>query len=246
MTTNLLFYSVVGGLFPALLWLWFWLREDRKNPEPRKILFLTFVGGMIAVIPTIILQLSLEWISKDIWGGVLTPAILAVISFPVIANASIEEVNKFIACYLSALRTKENNEPIDPVIYMITAALGFAAVENSLFIVSSYLGAPVGKEFVTGAIIGNIRFIGASLLHVAASATIGIFMGLSFYKNRKVKVMFVLAGLITASALHSYFNFLIMKGSDGLLYSFLMVWVVIILLLLVLEKIKRIKKEDYV
>lgn len=238
-STGLLFYSIVGGLFPALLWLWFWLHEDRKNPEPRRILVWTFVGGMFSIIPTLVLQLSLEWVSSDIVSGLFLSSLIFIVSFPVIANAAIEEIMKFVACNFTALQKKENNEPIDPVIYMITAALGFVAVENSLFIISTYLGAPIGKEFVASAIVGNVRFIGASLLHVVASATIGIFMGLAFYKSRKVKIIFTLIGLTTAIVLHSYFNFLIMKGNAGLLFSFPLVWTAIIILIFFLEKLKE-------
>jgi len=42
--------SFVGGILPALIWLWFWLKEDKENPEPKGLLFLTFILGMIAVI----------------------------------------------------------------------------------------------------------------------------------------------------------------------------------------------------
>ena len=41
--------AFVGGIIPSLLWLWFWLNEDKKNPEPKGILSIVFIVGMIAV-----------------------------------------------------------------------------------------------------------------------------------------------------------------------------------------------------
>ena len=42
--------AIVAGVIPALLWLWFWLREDREHPEPKGLLLITFFLGVIAVL----------------------------------------------------------------------------------------------------------------------------------------------------------------------------------------------------
>ena len=49
-----------------------------------------------------------------------------------------------------------------------------------------------------------MRFIGATLLHVVASATIGIFISFAFYKNRFSKFFMTIIGLIVAVTLHSF------------------------------------------
>lgn len=241
LTKQIIIYASAGGLFPALLWLLFWLREDKQNPEPRKILVWTFLGGTLAIIPTLLLQLLFEEFSQTFYA-LLGTSVFLITLLPVIINSAIEESMKFFACYFTALKRQSNNEPIDPVIYLITAALGFVAVENTLFITSAYLGAPIGEGLVLGAIVGNIRFVGASLLHVASSAIIGIFIGFAFYKSKKIKIMSAFVGLLLATALHTYFNFLIMKSGTGFLFSFPLVWIVIIILIFLLEKIKKIKK----
>ena len=48
--TETALYALLGGILPALVWLAFWLREDYKHPEPRGLVFRTFIFGMIAVI----------------------------------------------------------------------------------------------------------------------------------------------------------------------------------------------------
>src|SRR3989338_10517093 len=79
--------------------------------------------------------------------------------------AAAEELFKWLAARFSALRSKQYDEPIDAVIYLLTAALGFAALENTLFLVASF-----SKLNFLGVIAtGNLRFIGATLLHVLSS-----------------------------------------------------------------------------
>ena len=48
--TDIIFYALLGGILPALIWLAFWLREDYKHPEPRGLILRTFLLGMGAVI----------------------------------------------------------------------------------------------------------------------------------------------------------------------------------------------------
>ena len=69
------------------------------------------------------------------------------------------------------------DELIDCVIYMITAALGFFGLENALFPISTIQKSGSAEGLATQ----NLRFIGASLLHVIGSASIGIAMALSFF-----------------------------------------------------------------
>ena len=47
---NIIFLSLIGGILPALFWLYFWLREDKLKPEPRSLIMLSFFGGMAAVL----------------------------------------------------------------------------------------------------------------------------------------------------------------------------------------------------
>ena len=168
-SADTLFYSLVGGIIPAIVWLLFWLQEDKLRPEPRGILLWTFICGMIAVPLVIPFQKWTYMPDNEILTFTLW--------------ATIEELFKFGAAYLAGLRLKDDDEPIDPLIYMMTAALGFVALENVLFILM-----PLTHGSITdGLITGNIRFVGANLLHTISSATIGIAMGLSFYKSKYTK-----------------------------------------------------------
>ncbi len=151
--------------------------------------------------------------------------------------SAIEEVTKYLAARFTVLNRKEDDEPIDPVIYMITVALGFAAAENTLFLLSPLAGTTPLETLVTG----NLRFVGATLLHVLSSAVIGVALGIAFYKPRRTKRLFVFCGVILAVLLHSLFNFLILNTPESdLLRTFGYVWVGLVALLAVLEYVKRI------
>jgi len=218
-----LFFSLIGGVIPAIIWLMFWLREDKRRPEPRGLLMFTFVCGMITVPLVIPLQM---WTNLE--SSTLTKFFLW---------ASIEETLKLIVAYCAVLWRKEDNEPIDPLIYMMTVALGFAAAENTLFILQPLLG----NNITEGLITGNIRFVGASLLHTISSATIGIAMGLSFYKGRFAKQMYLALGTILAIALHTGFNFFIIRDEVSTRIATLgFVWIGIVILMLFFERIKKV------
>ncbi len=218
-------YALLGGVLPALLWLSFWLREDRKNPEPKNLILKTFLIGMLSVVLVLPFQKGVEAIFPS----------LTVLSL--FLWAMLEEIFKFGAGYFGGLHSVEDNEPVDPMIYMITAALGFVALENTLFIFGPLIQNDAVQSFITG----NMRFMGASLLHVVSSGIVGASLSLSFYKNWFQRVTYVTVGLILAIAFHLYFNLMIINlGNTGTTISFVSVWIGVAVLLLTFEKVKRI------
>lgn len=209
---------------PALAWVWFWRREDSAHPEPRRLIALAFLAGMVAV-------------------GVVIPLEKAVA--PYIASqtllfsvwSAMEEIMKYVMARLTVLHRWEDDEPIDPVIYMVTVALGFAAAENTLFLISPLAGDTLVQTIMTG----DLRFVGATLLHVLSSAVIGVAIGLAFYKRKSVRRKYLAVGVILAIALHSLFNFLILNTpEEHILRTFGFVWLGVIALIAMLEYVKRI------
>ena len=151
--------------------------------------------------------------------------------------AFLEEVFKYFAAYFTALRSKVIDEPIDIIIYMITAALGFAALENTLFLVQPLIDGNIPGSIITG----NLRFIGATLLHIISSSVVGFFIAFSLHKRKLTKRLSLFVGLIFAIVLHTVFNLFIMNasGSDTFII-FSVLWFIIAILLLFFEKIKTI------
>ncbi len=223
--TSHLGFALFTGLLPSLIWLYFWLHRDRKNPEPFFLLTISFLLGAGMVLIAGYLQKE----TKDIFSN--TNVRIAV-------WAGIEESLKFLVFYLLAYRSRANDEVIDPAMYLITIALGFAALENVLYI----LKPGINFSVTAGLLTGGLRFFGSTLLHTIASCFIGILVGLS---PKETRIIFMLMGIAGATFLHSTFNIFVLKNTTA---SFLQIygylWVSAIISLIILEKLNRIPREE--
>lgn len=223
--TTHLGFALFTGLLPSLIWLYFWLRRDRKHPEPLFLLVISFLLGAGVVLIAAFLQKETK--------GLFDNAQLRLVVW-----AGIEESLKFLIFYLVAYRSRANNEAIDPAMYMITIALGFAALENVLYI----LKPGINFNVTAGLLTGGLRFFGSTLLHVIASAFVGIVIGLT---PKAIRGIFMLVGVAGATFLHSTFNVFILKNTTA---SFLQIygylWVSAIISLIILEKLSRMRSEE--
>ena len=133
------FYSLIPiialAILPSLIWLFFYLKED-PHPEPRYWLFVVFAMG-IALAPLVI---SLEaYLSRffdffiNNWNNVLLIVFIAPL---------VEELAKYGVVHLALNKNRVLDEPVDGMIYVIVAALGFAAIEN-VFAIFSFV--PLGE-----------------------------------------------------------------------------------------------------
>lgn len=216
------FYAFLGGILPAMVWLYFLLKEDRRCPEPRTMIALAVLAGTLSVP----LVLPLER-----FAVLALPAGIPVI----LAWAAIEETVKYLLAAIMVLWRRSVDESVDMVIYMLTVALGFAALENALFLLAPLSGGNIAESLLTG----NLRFIGSTLLHVVASSVIGFALAFSFRKGRVVRTVFATLGLILAIALHALFNFLIIDGSGSYtLLAFFLVWSGAVVLFALFELLK--------
>ena len=217
--------SVLGGFIPALFWLWFWLREDKAHPEPKTLIASAFLAGMAVVIVTLPLQ---KFALNHYEGTAL-----------LFSWVVTEEVLKYAAALIVVLWNRAVDEPIDTIIYMISIALGFSALENALFMFTPFADGRVSESILTG----HFRFLGATLLHVLASGTVGALMALAFYRPKIQRILWSTLGLCIAIVLHMLFNYFIMDASgETILTVFLFVWMGVIILFLVFEKVKLLER----
>jgi RsiW-degrading membrane proteinase PrsW (M82 family) len=224
MDVALVLTALSYGLLPVFIWLVFWLFEDRKHPEPKRLIALAFIAGMLAVPLAIVVSGLLE----PLFGDRLTQTIFW--SFT-------EEAMKYALAYVFVLRNREVNEALDVFIYMVCVALGFAAFENTLYAIGPLLDA----QHIDAAGLTVMRFVGATLVHTVASASIGIALAFAFYKSRKAKTFALIYGLVIATSLHALFNFFIMNVASGMVpVVFVVVWFATLALVLLAERIKKI------
>ena len=215
--------ALLGGIAPALLWLWFWLKEDNQKPEPKGLLAILFLIGMVLVILVIPVQ---KFIQNNVTSS----------EWQIIGWASIEELIKYLGVVILLYKTNRIDEPIDWPIFLITVALGFAALENTLFLIK-----PLSLNQTTvGLLTGQLRFLGSTLLHAVSSGIVGVSLGLSFHMGKYVKKIYLLVGLLLAITLHSTFNFFIIEDNGNNFLEVLgFLWVVTIIIILLFEKLRR-------
>src|SRR3989338_2510438 len=224
---KILALAFLGGIIPALLWLWFWIREEENKSEPKGLLTVVFIMGMIGVICVLPIEkfiqttFSSNHLQLILWAGA-------------------EEIIKYLAVLVVIYKTTYIDEPIDWPIYLITAALGFAALENALFLIKPIFT----DQILTAVSIGQFRFLGATLLHTVSSGILGIALGISLRMHEFKKIWYIAVGLVLAIALHSVFNFFIIRVevNEGgyfleILKVFSFLWVVAIIVMLLFEKV---------
>lgn len=243
----IIIYAFLGGLFPALLWLWFFLKEDSKHPEPKWLILAAFMAGMLAVLISLPAEMIAKCISANSWPINAWSHIFSTMGYcrdipntePIFLWAAIEELSKYFVVLVVILWRKAVDEPIDAMIYLLTVALGFAALETGLFLLE-----PFGRGDITGGMLtGNLRFMGAALLHTLSSAIVGFSIAISFYKKYWIQFVSLCTGLILAIVLHAMFNHnIIVDSGKRTSIVFFSVWLGVIGLLLLFERAKNITR----
>lgn len=216
------FVVLLLGLLPSFIWLSFFLQED-IHPEPRKMIFSVFVMGALAALGAYFVQV---WASNYLIVQDIVPNSLRYTT----AFAAIEEVIKFLAAYVVIRHSKYFDEPIDAMIYTMTAAMGLAAVENIAVAFDN------GFAAIT---IGSLmfRFLGATLLHALSSSALGYYWARGIVK--KHVFIYLIWGLVMATLLHTIFNYFIVVFEGGLLYSIGILILAAFFVFYDFEKIKR-------
>ncbi len=189
---NYLIY-IPFGLLPSIIWLLFYLKKD-AHPESNAIVLKIFFYGMLAAVVAAFLELG---IFKLLVNPILTTFV---------GVALIEETVKYLVVRFSVLRSRAFDEPLDAMIYMIIAALGFAALENLLILYSFEPGFQLWETFA----FSTFRFVGATFLHALCSGAVGYFLARSLYDSKK-RLWLLGLGLVAAVFLHGAYNFSIMN-----------------------------------
>jgi len=237
-TETTLGYAFLGGLLPSFIWLYFLLKEDARYSEPKQIILLAFVAGMVA-IP---LALPLERWSCAQFAIDASCTAHQFNMQTLLAWATIEEVLKYTMAALFILWRRTVDESPDYVIYMITIALGFASAENMLFLFDSLSNG----DYATTLFTGNLRFLGSTLLHVIASATLGLAFAVSAKFRPPARTLAAAIGVILAIALHTTFNLLIINpGTSSALSAFFLVWTGAVIFFAAFEVLKYFQYRDF-
>jgi RsiW-degrading membrane proteinase PrsW (M82 family) len=183
---------VLAAMLPAVAWLLLFYRSDRYQREPRRLVARTFlVGGLVGLA------------FAFAYSG--PPFVRSALMMAVLVAPLVEETAKFLVVKWTVYGNPAFDEPVDGMVYAAAAALGFASVENAVYVVSGYMDAGAGGAFYVMA--------GRSVLSVPAHALFSSVWGLAmaWQKGRSgVRPVVVVAGaLLAGMAMHSAFNYLV-------------------------------------
>lgn len=234
------------SFLPPVIWLLFYLHEDR-HPEPKHLIMFTFVAGILSAVFAVILELGLlgrPIILSDgtraFNGGLayrIYPLLLEWRFFILGSVAAIEEYLKYLAVKFAVLSRPDFDEPVDAMIYMVTAALGFAAIENVIFVVPVFERDSLASGFELTA----NRFLAANLLHALSSAIVGYFLARHVFSPWRKHA--VAAGIIIATVLHTAFNYFIIRRDMMPNSLLLVVFLLTIMAVVVFVDFERLKKQ---
>ncbi len=230
---------IIFGILPSLIWLFYYLAKD-LHPEPKKMIIRIFLWGCFITLPVFFVQIGLTRLLNTtgltpnnlIWGLIYW---FLIISFS-------EEFFKYLVVKVKVIGSHHLDEPLDIMLYSVVSALGFAAVENIL-----YLFTPVGQMSLEQLMsrtlfIMLIRFVGATFLHTLCSSIIGYSLAISICEAKRKKTI-VATGIIMAVALHGLYNFFIIKLPDpiGYIIPAIIILTLAFLVFIGFEKLKKMK-----
>lgn len=193
--------SVIFALafLPGVFWLWYFYKKDKFEPEPKRLIVKTFFWGMAGIVPAFIFEIPFS-------GLVLT----------VIAAPIVEESVKFTAVYKTIYSDAEFDEPMDGIVYAAAAALGFASIENVLYLLraSQSSGLIIGSfQFTSafGAVMSTIaiRSILTVPAHVIFALLWGEALGIAKFAAPERRMSLIWNGLVLSIGAHALFNFLL-------------------------------------
>lgn len=220
---------ICSGCLPSYIWLRYYLHKD-CHPEPKRIIVLAFVLGILLAPLAIAAQWLFMYAVSRLAPGYDTSSS----SIFFLWAAFSEEVVKFLAVFYLVYHSPEFDEPVDGMIYLISSAMGFAALENILML---FKNIPDGYS-ITFQILA-FRFIGATLLHALASGLVGYFVALAFFHHHHSK-KFIWFGIGCATLFHFCFNTLLMHFSprDALFSSSSILFAMLIFVSILFSKMR--------
>lgn len=197
---------------------------DKYDKEPVRLLIKLFIYGFLIAIPIILVENILQ--KFNIFIG-----IFAIIFEAYIVAGLSEEFFKRIIVLKVAFNNIAFNEKLDGIIYCVFASLGFATIENILYVVFQTASSPH---------IGIARALLSVPGHMLFAITMGYYLALSkFATTNTQKKAYMKKSLIYPIILHGTFNFILMINLN---FLFIFIPYVIILWIINIKKLNTFYK----
>lgn len=183
-----MFILLSAAIAPGLALLSYFYLRNQMETEPRRSLFHAFIYGTIITFPILFIQFILEE----------EQAFTNPFFIHVIFTSSIEELMKWLIIFAVVLRHVEFDDPYDGVLYGAAVSLGFATVENVIYLLS----------------FGIDQAFMRALLPVSSHALFGVVMGYYYGKGKfssdSIQKKFIVLALFAPLILHMIYNSILM------------------------------------
>jgi RsiW-degrading membrane proteinase PrsW (M82 family) len=181
------------GFPPAVIYLWFFYKRDKWEPEPFKLVLTVFLFGFIACelagFFNTANQIAFLGGSNYLTGAISAPIV--------------EESLKWGVVFFAVYSLKEFNEPLDGFVYGAAAGLGFAAFENVGYMFQAWIAGGTDNLLLSAAERGVFMATG----HPVFTGTSCFFLGVAkFMPKGKRRYAVALGGLVLAMGLHATWN----------------------------------------
>ena len=222
------------AVIPVLVICTYIYRKD-KNKEPGPLLIKLFLLGIASSILVLLISAILFKIFPFMEKDTSYMSFLEVLIFSFVGVALIEEFCKWLMCYKTAYHDKAYDELYDGIVYAVFVSLGFAFLENILYVFGS-------ENVISGVVTG----INRGLLSVPGHACNAVFMG--YYlslakvyasKNRKdLEKKSLIKSILIPTLFHGIYDFCLFATNVIPIITFFIF--VIILYIISIKKIKEL------
>lgn len=180
-------YIIFVALLPIAVLAFYIYNKDQNKPEPTGQLVKAFFYGVLSIPLSFCISIPLGLIgaypaeATNIWGSISTAFFGAAIP---------EEIAKFVMLWLLLRKNPHFDEKMDGIVYAVCVSLGFAALENIMYLFSN------ADSFVS---VGLVRAIFAVPGHFGYGILMGYYYSLAKFSTQastRNKVLILLAPII--------------------------------------------------
>ena len=204
-------FIVYIAIIPSILLCLYIYYMDVVEKEPIKLLLTLFFIGVLLTVPARFLEQLIITSTKLDYNNIKDSFLL---SFLVIAL--VEEGYKFVAFLSATWKNKEFNQKYDAIVYAVFISLGFATLENIVYIYNNDASIALYRGLIS---------VPAHAFYAVAS---GFFLGLAKERslNKKSSKIYILLSFIVPVILHGLFDFFLLTENQmmfGVFFGFVTV-----------------------
>lgn len=211
---------ISSGIAPGLALLSYFYLRDKFEAEPLSLVFRTIIYGALLVFPIMFIQYAFmsEGVLQSNWKNAY------------ILSGLLEEFFKWFILYFAVFQNTEFNERYDGIIYGVSVSLGFATVENILYLFAN------GVEFAFGRALLPVSS------HALFGVVMGFYLGIGKFAPPEKKKMWLVLSLLIPFFLHGTYDYILLTVKQYWLY--IMVPFMILLWISALRKVKEANQLD--